>query len=260
MDLGLVAISAVLAALIITFHLRRRRLTAFSTRIVSNSHSQREATFALASYLFSEVKRARDPPFLTSLLAPIGASPPSVLEHGGCCSGIHRLFITSLDTLGIHSAQLTLYRRVERVAGHCIAQVAVNSEKLIIDVDYGVWLRHPNGNSLSLEELRAGVAPVIEPFVFDKQARAADGSEVRDPGYPPCPYFDFDYRLTRTANWTMSLLRRVVYPVLAVLTRGRVDVFLVPPLFEWPEVLLACALSAAVIVCVAAKAAHALAL
>jgi hypothetical protein len=260
MDLVLAAPSAILAALIVTFHRRRLRLATFCRRIVSNSDSRRETAFAVARFLFSEVKRARDPPFLTRLLAPLGASPPSVLEHGGCCSGIHRLFITALDTLGIQSAQLTLYRRVEGVAGHCIAQVEVDSEKIIIDVDYGVWFRHPNGGSISLEELRAGVPPLIEPFVFDKKAHAADDSEVREAGYPPCPYFDFDYRLTRTANWTMSLLRRVVYPVLAVLTRGRVDVFLLAPVFEWPEVLLACVVCASVIVCVAAKAAYALAL
>jgi hypothetical protein len=45
---------------------------------------------------------------------------------------------------------------------------SLDSEKINIDVEF----RHPNGGSISLEELRAGVPPVIEPFVFEKAREA----------------------------------------------------------------------------------------
>jgi len=77
------------------------------------------------------------------------------------------------------------------------------------------------------------------------------GRSRTPPGYPGGRYFAFDYRLTCTANWTMSPVRRVAYAVLNPLTSGRIDYLRLPPLLEWPEVLLAGICAAAAILLVA---------
>ncbi len=56
----------------------------------------------------------------------------------------------------------------------------------------------------------------------------------------------------------MTALRRVVYKVLNRVTEGRVNYFLLPPVLEWPEVLLALSLYALVVVCIAAKTIYAI--
>ena len=54
-------------------------------------------------------------------------------------------------------------------------------------------------------------------------------------GYPANGYYDFEYRLSKTANWTKTPLRRVVYRALSLLSRRRVDSLAVPALLEWPQ-------------------------
>ncbi len=240
------AASVATTALLCVYVFRRRRIARFARQATRESRSPREAAFALGRAVFSGTKRRKkNPIFLSRLLAPLGASPVAVLEGGGCCSGLHRLFITALDTIGIPASQVTVFRRVDPVNAHCLAQVCVDSERLLIDVDYGVWLRHPNGSAVDIVGLRGGVVPVIESFVLDDIARYQDSARIRSAGYPNRDYYRFDYELTRTANWAMSPLRRVIYTALTRITRGRIDLLLLPPILEWPEVLLSIAVSAA---------------
>ena len=195
--------------------------------------------------IFSEVRRtASDPAFFAPLRSLLGASPIAVLRHGACCSGIHRLFITSLDAIGIRAAQITVFRQSEPAAAHCLAQVSVEAENLIIDVDYGVWYRHPRGGALDLRVLRSCVTPVIERFTT-AEARYADSVRTRPAGYPDCYYYRFDYYLTRTANWAETAWKQLLYAVLHPLTRGRVDYMRLPAVLEWPEGLVSAAFCAA---------------
>lgn len=232
----LCAALALSATLVIAYRLRQARIRQFARAVTQGALSQRDAVFDLGRTLFLEVKEGPDPTFLTRFLASFGPSPIAVLKRGGCCSGIHRLFIASLDAIHIRAAQITVYGPV---APHCLAQVALSSGPLMIDVDYGVWYRHPNGGALGINDLRSGVTPVIEPFI-DPQLRRV-GRHVR-PGYPKCPYYDFDFQATRTANWTKTRGRRATYWLLRYVTQGRVNTFLMPPICEWPEILVAAVL------------------
>ncbi len=237
-DSIVVTLTAAAIALLCSYYVRRQHVAAFARCATRDCQSQREIAFALATTIFGEVKRGGDPAFLSPLLAPLGGSPVTILKNGGCCSGLHRLYIAALDTLGIHAAQVTVYRRADPAAAHCLAQVRLDGANVLIDVDYGVWLRHPEGGPVDLAGLRSGLRPVIEPFVFDREAQSATGASPRGAGYPDREYYRFDYVLTRTANWAESRLKRTVYAALHALTGGRVDLVLLPPILEWPEVIL----------------------
>lgn len=239
--------AAAIAALILLglYHFRRVRVAQFARRATSGINCPREAAFVLGRTIFSGVgRRHKDPVFVSRLLRPLGASPLAVLEHGGCCSGLHRLYITALDTLGIRSAQITVMRRVDPAHAHCLVQVAIGDTDFIIDVDYGVWLHRPDGGPMGLIDLQRGVTPVIEPFVFGAVAPYAGSTRTRAPGFPTVDYYRFDYELSCTANWAESALRRLVYAVMKPLTRGWIDRMLLPASLEWPELLLAFALCA----------------
>lgn len=237
--LGSVLSGAVMLA--IAYRRRRARVRQFALAVTRGAGSQRDAVFELGRTLFREIRRVDpDPIFLTRLLKPLGPSPIAVLKQGGCCSGIHRLFIASLAAIDIRAAQITVYALPGPVARHCLVQVVLCGAPLIIDVDYGVWYRHPHGGPLGIDELRSGVIPVIEPFVLDPQARRSQpGRPTIPPGYPNVPYYTFDFRSTRTANWTKSLTRRTAYKLLQQVTQGRVNCYLLPAICEWPEILLA---------------------
>ena len=254
-DAVVIALAVASAALLCAYHLRRLRIAEFARGATRGSASQRDIAFALASAIFGQVKRgANDPPFLLPLLAPLGGSPVAILKKGACCSGVHRLYITSLDTLGIRAAQVTVFRSVDPAHAHCLAQVTVESANLLIDVDYGVWLRHPNEGPIDLLGLRTGVTPAVVPFVLDREACYANGARPRAAGYPDGDYYRFDFCLARTANWAETRLKRAVYGLLRPVTGGRVDCLLLPAILEWPEVLLAGALCGAAILLLAARA------
>ena len=254
-DAIVIALVVAATALLCVYHLRRLRIAKFARRATLGSGSQRDTAFALATTIFGDVKRAKkDPAFLLPLLAPLGGSPVTILKKGACCSGVHRLYITCLDTLGIRAAQVTVLRRADPAHAHCLAQVTVEGANVLIDADYGVWLRHPNEGSLDLVGLRTGVTPAIVPFVLDRQACYVNDAKTRAAGYPDREYYRFDYNLTRTANWAETWPKRAVYGVLHPVTRGRVDYLLLPAILEWPEVLLAAVLCGAAILVLAARA------
>jgi hypothetical protein len=242
---ALSTVAAAALALLGLYHYRRVRIAEFARRAVCECSDPRDAAFMLARAIFSGVgRRHKDPVFISSLLRPLGASPVTVLRHGGCCSGLHRLYITALDTLGIRSAQVTVLRRVDPAHAHCLVQVAIGSTDFLIDVDYGVWMRHADGRPMGLIDLQHGIAPVIEPFVFGQVAPYVGSTRTRAPGFPAVDYYNFDYELSCTANWAESALRRGVYAVLKPLTRGGIDRLLLPASLEWPELLLAFSLCA----------------
>jgi hypothetical protein len=246
--IGAIEFTALLCALALlgAHHLRKHWIAEFARRATQGSGSQRDAAFALAREIFTGVKRrGKDPVFLSRVLAPLGASPITVLKRGGCCSGLHRLFITCLDSIGIRAAQITVFRRANPAAAHCLAQVTADGVNILIDVDYGVWLRQPDGRPIDLVGLRSGLKPIIEPFVLDRKASYADSTRTRSAGYPDRDYYRFDYELTRTANWAETPMKRALYRVLCRLTAGHVDCLLLPPILEWPEVLLAAGLCTA---------------
>jgi hypothetical protein len=241
--------------LLCEYHRRRQRIAEFARHATLGSRSQRDAAFTLASAIFGGVqRRGKDPFFLSRVLAPLGASPTTVLKRGGCCSGLHRLFITALDTLGIRAAQVTVFRRADPAAAHCLAQVMADGVKILIDADYGVWFRRPDGRPIDLVGLRSGVKPVIEPFVLDRQAPCAESTRTRSAGYPGGDYYRFDYELTRTANWAETWTKRTAYRVLYPLTAGQIDCLLLPPILEWPEVLVASGLCTATLGLLVARA------
>ena len=191
-DAIVIALVVAATALLCVYHLRRLRIAKFARRATLGSGSQRDTAFALATTIFGEVKRAKhDPTFLLPLLAPLGGSPVTILKKGACCSGVHRLYITCLDTLGIRAAQVTVFRRADPGHAHCLVQVTVEGANVLIDVDYGVWLRHPNEDSLDLVGLRTGVTPAIVPFVLDRQACYVNDAKTRAAGYPDREYYRF---------------------------------------------------------------------
>jgi len=97
---ALSTVAAAALALLGLYHYRRVRIAEFAHRAVRECTEPRDAAFMLARAIFSGVgRRHKDPVFISSLLRPLGASPVTVLRYGGCCSGLHRLYITALDTL-----------------------------------------------------------------------------------------------------------------------------------------------------------------
>jgi len=97
---------------------------------------------------------------------------------------------------------------------------------VIIDPTYGISYVDDRGEPLSLGKLRKGATVGFRPL---------PGCDATS--YPPGPYYAFDYRNTRTANWTKSWPRRAVYRLGSGLGL-RLDDVQVPWLLEWPQTLL----------------------
>ena len=221
----------VLTLLLIVFclirahRLTRRRLRNF-VRTHDGAGSAQDTVLRLASVIAPFGKENDDPFFIVPLFGSLGADPGAVLDRGGCCSGIHRLFITALETMGIRASQITLYHRDGR-AQHCLAEVELADATLIVDVSYGLIYRDKEGRSVGLEDLQVGVEPYFHPLPNFPQ-----------PGYPQHEYYDFNFRLTRTANWTKSPQRRIAYSILNHLSGFRADRLRLPAILEWPHVLV----------------------
>ncbi len=226
LELNLVLALAVLTAvsLLSAHQLARRRLYRF-TRHEVREHSGEDAAMLLAVRLNAIVKAGDDPYFVAPPLRFLGAAPGAVLKHGGCCSGMHRLYITALDTIGIPASQITLYHR-NGMAQHCLAEVIIGGKPVIVDACYGVVYRTARGHPIGLEDLQRGAIPCFVPL--------GNGCGC---GYPDNDYYNFNFRLTRTANWTKSRPRRAAYWLLNQLTSGGVDRLRLPALLEWPHIL-----------------------
>lgn len=244
----LVAGAAAAGYLGLLYVARKRALGSFARSVTAGAASDQERMLLLGRALFAGVTRVpSDPFFVAGPLRVLGASPSTVLARGGCCAGIHRLYIASLATLGIRAAQVTVYNPGMAHAVHCLTEVRVAGVPHLIDVDYGVAYESAAGASLGLADLQRGARPVLRAFAAGLVARDASGAS-RPAGYPDDPYYAFDYALTKTANWTKSHWRRIAYRLLRRLTGGRIDRCRLPPALEWPEFVLAAGIAAPVLV------------
>lgn len=221
--LGTIAVGLlIVAALIRQRNLDRKRLRQFVASVVKDDDRGKAVVSRVASRIF-DLPEAKDPIWACRLFKVFGASPGAIIKAGACCSGKTRLLILSLAELDIPAYQITLYHE-EGQAQHCLAQVHVDNERLLVDPSYGIYLAESGGRALSLRSLQRGVQPLQVPFT--------DRAEW---GYPTDRYYRFDYRASKTANWTCSALRRAAYSILYRISRGAVDHMLVPAWFEWPQ-------------------------
>jgi len=128
-----------------------------------------------------------------------------------------------LAELGIRSYQITLYHR-DGHAQHCLVETCLEDGRLIVDPTYGIYFTRPDGNLVSLKEMQSGVPPLFVPVKKDERC-----------GYPSDPYYDFNYGLSKTADWTSTVTRRVAYRILELASSGAVDRLQVPAVLEWPQ-------------------------
>jgi hypothetical protein len=214
---------AVTAVLLIQQRADRRRLRMFVRALPPLGATEREQVEHVASVCFKLPRRPGDPAPVSAMFAALGATPSAILRHGACCSGLSRLMILTLAEIGIRARQITLYHR-DGHAQHCLVEANLAAGPLIVDPSYGIALVGPTDDPLGLENLQNGVPPRQRALVADETC-----------GYPVNGYYDFDYRLSKTANWTKTPLRRWVYRALSVLDRRGVDSLVVPTLLEWPQ-------------------------
>ena len=213
----------------------RRRLRFFIGGLGSLPRDPRELALELGGLFFVRLRRLDDdPPYLFSALSPLGATPSSVIHHGGCCSGISRLYILCLSVLETYSHQITVYH-VAGSAQHCLVEVRLPDGPLIVDPLYGLQYTDETGGPIGLEHLQAGQTPRFVPLPHSDRFE-----------YPRTEYYDFDFARSKTANWTKSWYRRAGYRLLVAATRGRIDRLRLPVSLEWPQVLLGLLLSAVV--------------
>jgi len=220
------------------FHwLRERRVVRqFALGATRGERNPGRAALALAAVIHQRIPRGRDHAFLgLEFPALLGATPGDVLRRGGCCSGLSRLYIIALRTLGIRATQITLYHE-SGLARHALVEVCIGTDCWIIDPTYGFHYVDDDGRPLGLAALRAGKTPRFRPLL-------ENGSD----GYPQNNYYAFDYPRSKTANWTMTLWRRLTYPPLRAITYGWIDTLHQPGFLEWPQLVVASGVAAALI-------------
>jgi len=227
---SLVALDVALVVVALGLLLQRRRdlrrLRAFVQALDPLPRDPREAVLCLAKRCYLLPLLSNDPTFCLPLFGPLGATPSAVIRLGGCCSGHARLFILALAELEIRAYQITLYHR-DGNAQHCLVEACLDGGRLIVDPTYGIYYATANGDPIALRDLQAGSLPVFVPLISDRAC-----------GYPANSYYDFDFRASRTANWTKTVVRRIAYSALHRLTNGAVDRLEVPAVLEWPQRLL----------------------
>lgn len=218
------------------FH-ERRVVRHFALGATRGERNPGRAALALATVIHQRIPQHRnDHAFLgLGFPAALGPTPVEVLRRGGGCSSLSRLYVLSLRSLGIHATSVTLYH-VSGVARHALVEVRIGNDRCVIDPSYGFSYVDDAGRPVGLDALRAGTEPRFLPFLAEGEA-----------GYPPTNYHAFDYRRSKTANWTMTLGRRLMYPTLRMLTAGGIDTLPQPGFLEWPQLIVAGGLLAALI-------------
>lgn len=228
---GLVGNAALLALflfLILHYRIERNGLRTFVSQCTHGGPHDLGVLLTLAGIIHSHVQRANDPAFVPlPLFAELGATPLSVLLRGGCCSGLSRLYILSLNAMGIRAGQVTLYHASGR-AQHCLVQVWLGDTPVLVDPTYGFYFVNARGELIGLRSLVDGETPRFVPLPMS----------VND-SYPSNDYYNFAFVHTKTANWTKSPLRRGAYRVLRWVTRERIDRMVQPSFLEWPQLMLA---------------------
>jgi hypothetical protein len=213
---------AVALALLLQRYLDRRRLRQFVEDLRHGPHDSRQIVLEVARRCFLLPFR-RNPVFCPRIFDALGATPTAIIRFGGCCSDRSRLLILALAELGIRAYQITLYHRSGQ-AQHCLVEAQLDGQPLIVDPSYGISYTTAAEGPVGLRDLQRGQTPVYVPLVTDRVC-----------GYPQNAYYDFDFRLSKTANWTKTRVRRIVYRVLYRVTGGSVDQMEVPALLEWPQ-------------------------
>ena len=240
---GLTAVSTLLAH----YWSEERTLSAIAHRSVLRSERTFATALDLAGRVYVEISRSSDPPFIPIRAVDIlGATPVSILRRGGCCSGMTRLYITALATLGIRAAQVTLYH-ANGEGRHALAEVSMGKQRVVVDPTYGFYYVNLHGEPIGLDELRQGVKPEYRRLPHSQHRRPR--GDRTDETYPANDYYNFDFSRTKTANWTKTWIRRSVYRILCVLTAGRIDTLRQPLWMEWPQIVVAAAVAMGVLMC-----------
>jgi hypothetical protein len=225
-------LAVALGALIAHWAIERQRLRSFVRTLRPLPADPRQLALEVAGRLFARPHRHNDVAYLLEAFAPLGATAGSLIEQGGCCSGMSRLYILCLSQLGIRAHQITLYHRTGN-AQHCLVEVRLPDGPLIADPIYGFYFTDDAGRPIGLADLQNGATPRFVSLPHSDRT-----------AYPSNDYYAFAFARSRTVNWTKSWYRRQAYYVLTPLTRGGVDRLRVPAIFEWPQVLLGTVLTA----------------
>ena len=220
------AFALVLGGLIGHWVVERQRLRRFVQSFGLLPADPRRLALEVAGRLFTRPHCDSDPPYLVNVLAPLGATASALIERGGCCSGISRLYILCLSQLDIRAHQITLYHRTGR-AQHCLVEVRLPDGPLIADPVYGFYFTDERGGPIDLDRLQTGATPRFAALPHSDRT-----------AYPPYEYYEFVFTNSKTVNWTKSWCRRQAYRVLTAVTRGGIDRLRVPAILEWPQVLL----------------------
>lgn len=235
----------VVAILLLSYRSEKRVLSAFASSSVPSSETILGRALDLAGRVYVQVPRSTDPRFIpVAALDIIGGTPISILRRGGCCSGLARVYITGLGTLGIKAAQVSLYHATGK-SQHALAEVSLGEQRVIVDPTYGFYYVDCQDTPIGLDELRQGIKPEYRKLPHSERRRPR-GPRTGE-SYPANDYYNFDFSCTKTANWTKTVVRRSVHRLLRVLTRGRIDTLRQPLWMEWPQLVVATSVAAGVL-------------
>ena len=224
LGVGLVAALLLLAG---DLRRERRRVRDYLVSLGPWDEDPMAWALTLAASLGRRHTAGDDPVYLSPLFRALGGTASDLIARGGCCSGLSRLHMVALEARGIRANQIPVQPR-EGYAQHCLVEVHLPRGPACIDPLYGLHYTDAAGRPLGLEDLQSGVPVHCRPI-----------PGARRSGYPANDYYAFDYRLTRTANWTRSWPRRAAYAALRAFWGERVNRMRVPQLLEWPQALLA---------------------
>jgi hypothetical protein len=235
----------VIAILLLSYRSEKRALCAFARSSVPSSATIFGRALDLAGRVYVQIPRSTDPRFIpVAALDIIGGTPISILRRGGCCSGLTRVYVTGLGTLGIKAAQVSLYHATGK-SQHALAEVSLGAHHVIVDPTYGFYYVDGHGTPIGLAELRQGIKPEYRKLPHSER-RPPRGLRTSE-SYPANDYYNFDFSCTKTANWTKTVVRRSAYRLLRVLTRGRIDTLRQPLWMEWPQIIVATSVAAGVL-------------
>ena len=225
-----VLLLALVAVLTLSLHaiLERRSLRKLAESLTHSGATGEDVARLLTRWVHESVPKLEDdPPFVSvSWLSWLGASPMQVVRDGGCCSGRARILVCLLQARGIKAAQLTVVHRSGE-ARHALVEACLDGRWRALEPHYGFVYHDGAGGPVGMLDMRAGVHPAFE----------SPGGDPHD-GYQSHPYYDFDYKMSTTANWTCSWVRRAVFWVLDGLTAGRIRIARQPHWAEWPQLHL----------------------
>ncbi len=223
---------AVCVGLLVHYWIEKKLVRDFAIRAAGMSTEPMETVLSMAGEVFRTNKSwHRAQPFIPlPIFSALGTTPGAILRTGGCCSDLTRLTIVSLDALGFTAGSITLCP-ASGEARHCLVEVSLPQRNLLIDPTYGFYYVDELEKWLDLSHLRSGTSPSFASLPHSTRR-----------SYPSGSYYDFDYRQSKTANWTQSRVRKAVYRFLVFATKGTIDRVKQPAVLEWPQLVLATSL------------------